>query len=218
MLCLHQEHLLLSREYLHRQGHALSSSAVTTVLRVHGTLPASAVERAMEMLITRHPALRLVVEPDPTVSPERRLEDLIQFGRTGVFQPGLYRARVGDVPAQTEFRVEQIAEQEHLLHLTVDHLVADAVSMKILRKELAALLAGGTLGPLPPVDYAGRQRVAIESGTFAAGIAYWKEQWNRFSDGRIGFDDLPFSLPRPRYRLPSSCFEEWSLWPEVPTC
>ncbi len=183
---------------MQRRGLQLSSSDVTTVLRLRGPIAASDVDRAVAALVDRHPALRLVVEQNSKLSPDERLNALADFGRTGVFRPGMYLAGVGTSATMLSSRLEQIADDEHLLYLTADHLVTDALSMKLIRRELATLLTGGSLEPLTPIDYAGWQHAAIADGTFAGGVAYWKEQWDRFSQARIGFEDLPFSLPRPQ--------------------
>jgi hypothetical protein len=185
VLGLHQEHLLLSREYLASRGVELSTSEITTVLRVRGPLQRDAVDKAMHALAGRHPALRMVAEPS-AVPADERARRLDELGRTGVFEPGLYEARVTGEP-QFSWALDREGE-EHLLRITVDHLVADAVSMKLIRRETAALLTATPLARLP-------ETYPVEA--HAGALAYWVHQWNEFSAARVGFDDLPFALPRP---------------------
>ena len=231
LLCLNQEHLLLSREYTRRQGIALPPSSVVSVLRVSGAVDPGRIEQALNSLVARHPALRIAVHPSAAVSAEQRAAELAEFAQTGIFGSGLYlqsivdRAHVpfhvtlGPVTDLSELR-ELIATEaahefdiaqpplirarlvhvemcEHLLILSVDHLVADAWSLNLIRKELAALVSGTPLEQRPAdSDYASWQHAMIQEGLFASSLEYWQQQWRDFGPARLGFEDFPFCLAR----------------------
>lgn len=99
----------------------------------------------------------------------------------------------------------RLAEQEHLLLLLVDHLVADAWSMRIVRREFVQFYEemgnqGGTsvstcLPSYP--EYALRQQEMEQTGGFAPALRYWQGIWSGFGADRISFEHLPFSAHIP---------------------
>lgn len=103
-------------------------------------------------------------------------------------------------PPLIQARLARMKTGEHLLILGVDHLVADAWSMSLIRRELAAFISGIPLEPPPPAsDYATWQHVMIEEGGFSPSLEYWQQQWRDFGPARLGFDDFPFRLERPHH-------------------
>lgn len=94
---------------------------------------------------------------------------------------------------------------EHFLILIVDHLVSDAWSMRIIRREFAQLYLRLTCSGRNPFEeprlsyprYAVLQDEMVKTGAFARSLNYWQQQWSAFASSRIGFEDLPFSLPQP---------------------
>jgi len=80
-------------------------------------------------------------------------------------------------------RLLRVAEAEHVLLVTMHHIVSDGWSMEVLIRELSALyeaFARGAGDPLPPlpvqyVDYAACQRSWLEGGTGEQQARYWKE-------------------------------------------
>lgn len=245
-LCLNQEHLLLSREYMAQQGIALTPTSVVSVLRVSGPVNPGEVEQALDSLVARHPALRIAVRPGASFSTEQRAVELAEFAQTGIFRSGLYQQSVVDnahVPFEVTLgpvtdaskihdliaaeaaqgfaldqppliraRLVHIEASEDLLILSVDHLVSDAWSMNLIRRELAALLSGISLESRPAtLDYASLQHMMIEEGKFGPSLEYWQRQWGEFGPARLGFEHFPFSVPQPHtatYRFASvrGCF------------
>ncbi|MDV9203070.1 condensation domain-containing protein, partial [Streptomyces sp. Wh19] len=70
------------------------------------------------------------------------------------------------------------AEDEHLLVLSMHHIVTDGWSVNVLTRELAALYAGEPLPELPVqyADYAVWQRRTLTGPVLDEGLAYWREQ------------------------------------------
>jgi amino acid adenylation domain-containing protein len=99
-------------------------------------------------------------------------------------------------------RLLRLSQEDHLLLLTMHHIVSDGWSLSIFVREAAAFyeaaLAGRApaLEPLPIqyADYALWQREQLEGGAFASGLEYWKRQFS----GPIAALQLPADYPRPR--------------------
>jgi hypothetical protein len=102
----------------------------------------------------------------------------------------------------------------------VDHLISDAWSMRIIRREFAEIysrLSGGGRKPLedPGIsgpEYAVLQNEMIANGDFRPALDYWREQWAKCSADRLGFGDLPFALSNPEtptyaFGCENSCFD-----------
>jgi amino acid adenylation domain-containing protein len=90
---------------------------------------------------------------------------------------------------------------EHVLLVTLHHVVSDGWTVGVLMRELSALyraFAAGRPSPLPPLplqyaDYAYHQRRWLEGATMAAHLAYWR----RRLAGRLPPLELPTDRPRP---------------------
>lgn len=100
-------------------------------------------------------------------------------------------------------RLLHLAENHHLLLLTLHHIASDGWSIGVLQRELAALYgAFGQPSPLPPLpiqyaDFALWQRQRMATPETAAEIqthwAYWKKQLG----GELPTLNLPLDFPRP---------------------
>ncbi|MCR6485760.1 amino acid adenylation domain-containing protein [Amycolatopsis sp. OK19-0408] len=97
-----------------------------------------------------------------------------------------YSERPFDLTARIPVRVLylRLAEDEHLLLLSLHHVATDASSMVLLHRELGALyaakLAGREAG-LPPVaaqyaDYAAWQREVLAGDAWAGQLEYWRRR------------------------------------------
>ncbi|HEY4364564.1 MAG TPA: condensation domain-containing protein [Bryobacteraceae bacterium] len=115
----------------------------------------------------------------------------------------------------------QVDQEEHFLILVVDHLVSDAWSMRILRKEFSqCYFCEMKETPLedPPLsysEYAVHQAEAAQDSGFARAIEYWRGQWSTYGAERIGFEHLPFALPQPEhptntFAAERACFDHGS--------
>ena len=101
----------------------------------------------------------------------------------------------------SEAAFEQVVE-DHLLLLTMHHIISDGWSLNILVKEIAAfyqaILTGKlpTLEPLPIqyADYAIWQREQLHSDALEQGLEYWPRKLS----GPIPPLQVPTDYPRPR--------------------
>ncbi|MET9686096.1 amino acid adenylation domain-containing protein [Streptomyces coeruleorubidus] len=190
---------------------------VPLVLCVDGPLDVAALGEGVRELVRRHASLRtrLVAEGDEPLQVVDadahvpvRVEDLRHL-------PQAEREREADDLARREaqrpfdlargpmvrVRVLRLAEERHLLLLTMHHAVSDGWSVGVLIRDLGALYTaarGGTAASLPalPVqyaDYAAWQRRFLDAGAREEQLAYWKD----CLAGAPACLELPTDRPRP---------------------
>ena len=95
--------------------------------------------------------------------------------------------------------VARLSEQEHVLALSMHHVVSDGWSMGVMVKEFAELYEGNRGGeksrlgelPIQYADYAVWQRGRLEGEVLEEQIEYWKGQL-----GGVSVLELPTDLPR----------------------
>ncbi|HEX2208298.1 MAG TPA: amino acid adenylation domain-containing protein [Longimicrobium sp.] len=98
-------------------------------------------------------------------------------------------------------RVLRIGENDHLLLVTLHHIVADGWSVGVLLREIGtiyAAFAAGRPSPLPELplqfcEFAERQRRTMAGDALARPLAYWRERLA----GAPGALALPADRPRP---------------------
>jgi alpha-ketoglutarate-dependent taurine dioxygenase len=173
---------------------------VPAAVRLTGPLDVAAMERSLNEIIRRHEVLRTTFA---TVAGESKqvirqkvqlrivvesLEDLPAGEREREAQKlSLEEARRAfDLVNGPVLRLKLLrtAPEEHILLLTMHHIVADGWSMGILIRELATLYEAFSAGrpspltelPLQYADYAAWQREWLKSDSFASQLAYWKQQ------------------------------------------
>jgi amino acid adenylation domain-containing protein len=100
----------------------------------------------------------------------------------------------------------QIQQEEHVLLLTMHHIIADGWSTTVLISELSRLylaLSTGQASPLPPLpiqyaDYALWQRAWLHGAALERRLAYWSRQLGGHQALQLPTDFA--RPPRPRYR------------------
>ena len=190
---------------------------VALTLRVQGYLCRAALERSLSWLVERHEALRTTFamregEPvqliatarpvplsliDVSVQPvEEREERALLLAQEEVRHP--FDLRHGPLLRALLIRLD---EEEHLLVLTLHHIITDGWSQGILLRELAAGYEAATRGQtlaLPPLpiqyaDYAVWQRKWMQGTKLNKQLAYWKQQLAEAPQVL----ELPTDHPRP---------------------
>ncbi|GJG89256.1 hypothetical protein tb265_44370 [Gemmatimonadetes bacterium T265] len=208
--------LAFNQEVLWRLDRALPDLVaynVPRVLRISGALDVDALRRALDLVVARHEALRtrfvdgadgprqIVDAPAPVpfevrdVRPEQ-VDDVVRACTRRRF----------DLARDPQLRATllRLASDEHVLHLLSHHLVSDEGSRDVLFRELGAAYDAfrrGERPALPPVpvqyaDWAAWQRDAVERGSRAAGLAYWRAQLT-------GLTTLELPVDRPRASAPN---------------
>jgi len=120
-------------------------------------------------------------------------------------------------PPRLRASLFELADDEHLLLIVLDHLVSDGWSVRLLERELHSLylsFARSTPSALkepgmPYPDFAKWQNESFQTPTFNRAVRYWQGQWERFGDTRIGVQDFPFALATPP--RPSSDCASWQV-------
>jgi amino acid adenylation domain-containing protein len=203
--------------FLERLTPGGSAFNIPTAVLLSGELDLGILERSFGEIAARHEALRTVVggEAEPPVqrvlppAPVR----IPQVDLAGL-PPALREAESGRLAAAEARRPFDLArgplvrlttlrleEREHVVLLTLHHIVADGGSTRVLVRELATLygaFAAGEPSPLPPLpfqygDFAEWQRRWMSGAALEREIAYWRAQLA----GAPPRLDLPADLARP---------------------
>jgi len=189
---------------------------ISGAARLKGDLDIGVLERSLNEVIRRHESLRTTF-----VSEEGQPRQLISSQLT-------LSLPIHDVQALTQERREEIVqqqalvaakepfdlahgplirtqvlrlnEQEHVLLLTIHHVVADGWSLGILVQEVSALYAAfikGQPSPLPTLsiqyaDYAVWQQTLLQDEILEQHLAYWRQQLS----GSLPQVDLPTDSQR----------------------
>ncbi|HWQ34984.1 MAG TPA: condensation domain-containing protein, partial [Blastocatellia bacterium] len=190
---------------------------ISAALRLKGKLNVPALEAALNEVIRRHEILRasFITEqgwPVERIAPELKLrlapEDLrhlpAEQREAEIQRLATEEARCPfDLSAGPLVRVRslQTGEDEHILLLTMHHIVSDGWSTGVLVSEIMTLYDAFTQhrpSPLAPLeiqyaDYACWQRQWLQGETLERQLSYWKEKL----DGSVPTLELPTDRPRP---------------------
>ncbi|HEU4560669.1 MAG TPA: amino acid adenylation domain-containing protein, partial [Longimicrobium sp.] len=186
-------------------------------IRLGGELDGVALRRALDAIVARHEALRTTFvevegEPVQRIAPvEESRFHLTEHDLEGHADAAAELRRLAAEEAGAPFDLEQgplirgrlvrLAEDDHVLLLTMHHIVSDGWSMEVLKRELGALYAAfrrGEESPLPPLpiqyaDYAAWQRKWVTGEVLREQAEYWKTTLA----GVPGLLELPTERPRP---------------------
>ena len=184
---------------------------VDLMWRLHGTIDADALGRALTTIVTRDEILRTTFpaidgEPaqvihdagsaylttidwraEPEAGREAALDQLVQ---TEVMRP--FDLAHGPLLRATLVR---LADADAVLLLVLHHIVCDGWSLNVLCRELSQAYAGANIEPVPLqyADYAAWQQRWISSGERDRQLAYWTRQL----DGAPATLNLPTDRPHP---------------------
>ena len=203
--------------FLHRLEPESSAYNVPLVLRMLGHLEPDALEAALGSLVERHEALRTTFheeggQPFQVIHPhghELHIVDLSGLPEaTRTREAERFIVDESNQPFTLDegplFRTTlvKLGDDEHLLAITVHHIVADAWSLGVLRRDLAAFYRAElenrapSLPPLPIQygDFAMWQRELLETERLEVQRDYWKTHL----EGAPTLLELPADRPRPR--------------------
>jgi len=199
--------------FLDKLVGANPSYNIPLALRLSGELDVAALERSLNRVIERHEALRTRfvengAEAAQLVGPHRHLALVVEVAADeAALQRAAYEERMHcfDLRGANLLRVRLLrsAERagEHLLLLTIHHIVADGWSLGILFRELVELYraelagAGAALPELDVqyADFAVWQKAWLEDGVLDRQLDYWRGQLR----GLPPVLNLPTDRPRP---------------------
>ncbi|MBM0108946.1 hypothetical protein JM946_29835, partial [Steroidobacter sp. S1-65] len=190
---------------------------IPIAVRLYGNLDRRALQAALETVVQRHEILRTVLT-QVDGEPVQEIEPTAPFALVHVdlseLDPTAQSAAVDRQlreESTTRFdlssgplirgRLLRLREAEHVLAITMHHIVSDGWSVGVLLRELTALYSAyregkrDTLPPLPIqyADYAQWQRERLARGEFEEQLNYWVAHLR----GAPGLLELPTDRPRP---------------------
>ncbi|WP_057407755.1 non-ribosomal peptide synthetase [Pseudomonas amygdali] len=186
---------------------------IPLALRIRGLLDVAALTAAVSRIIERHETLRSrfvaceegaeVVFTAPAAMPVLHVEDLRQMPETLAERVAVEATAAFDLTRGPLIRgcLLQVEDEQHVLLLTVHHIVADGWSLGVLTRELLALypaLHQGKDDPLPALaiqyaDYAVWQQGWMSGERLQHQAAYWRQAL----EGAPTLLTLPADRPRP---------------------
>jgi amino acid adenylation domain-containing protein len=188
---------------------------IPTQMRLQGELDRGALRRALDAILARHEALRTTFvevegEPVQRIAAESRFH-LLEHDLGGHPDAAAEMRRLAAEEAGAPFDLERgplirgrlvrLATDDHVLLMTMHHIVSDGWSMGVLTRELGTLYDAfrrGEENPLPPLpiqyaDYAAWQRHWVDGEVLREQTAYWKATLT----GAPELLELPADHPRP---------------------
>ncbi|GHO60122.1 hypothetical protein KSB_85970 [Ktedonobacter robiniae] len=186
------------------------------IRRFQGVLDVRAFERSLWAMVQRHEILRTTFEVS-TEQPEQVIHEDATVSLPIIDLRGLtsevcqevargLATQEAHIPCDLErgplmrTALLRLDEQDHVLFLTMHHIISDGWSNDIFERELTALyraFSAGQASPLPALaiqyaDYAYWQRQWLDDESLGTHLAYWKRQ---LAD--VPPLDLPLDRPRP---------------------
>jgi len=194
-----------------------ASYNVPWAMRIEGALDIALLERTLSEIVARHETLRTTFtlagnEPVQVVHPAAPVKlpitDISGLQKTDREAEAKKLAQDEAVRPMDLVRgpllrtsLIRLGGQEHILLLTLHHIVFDAWSRRIFVRELGTIyeaLSAGKPSPLPELqlqyaDYAVWQRGQLSGNTLERHLAYWRKQL----EAAPSHLELPTDRPRP---------------------
>jgi amino acid adenylation domain-containing protein len=208
---------------------------LSTALRLPGFLDVNVLKRSLNEIIRRHESLRTSIklidgQPFQIIAPALTLDvEIVELTAVSAAMQEPEARRLAFNEAQRGFDLEQgplirasllrLSNADHVLVLTMHHVVSDGWSLGLLFSELTTLYqayASGHSSPLPELpcqyaDYSDWQREYLHGETFAHLLGYWKQQL----EGAPPVMELPTDRPRGRLLSRAGATQSFRLTPEV---
>jgi amino acid adenylation domain-containing protein len=184
-----------------------SAYHVSKTVELRGRLDRGALAGALNAILERHPVLRTTFVPVggvpmQAVSPAREypLRELDLTSNRGGYTAALREetGRAFNLASDLMLRalLVRLADELHVLVLTVHHIAFDGWSLSILFRELSQLysaLAQGITPRLPELpmqytDYAEGERDRLRSGAMDSALLYWQRQLHGAETLRLPLD------------------------------
>jgi acyl carrier protein len=217
--------------FMHKVAPESAAYNVVFAARIPAALEVPALQRAFQLLVNRHGALRtsfLVREGKPVQRiREHAAVDFLQTDAVRWDDATLHESLV--IEAHRPFKLEADAllrvnlfsrgEAEHVLLLVLHHIIADFWSLAILMHELGMVYRAEKRGEqvaLPPLEkrYADYVRWQQETLSSAAGERLWP-YWRSELEGTLAPLNLPLDKPRPPAQTYSGAALGFKLTPKL---
>jgi amino acid adenylation domain-containing protein len=198
-------------------------------VRFSGALDVEALERGLQAIIDRHEVLRtiyttvngnpvqVVVAAAECAQPELDRVDITHVlpaeQDAEVRRLALHEARQPfDLASGPLLRVRllRLAEDDHIVLLTMHHIISDGWSVRVIVQELMALYGGAGELPALPIqyaDYAAWQRETLDTAAQSPALEFWR--------GHLA-DAPTLELPTDRPRPPVQTYNGGTRWFSLP--
>ncbi|ARU62661.1 hypothetical protein CBW65_18035 [Tumebacillus avium] len=184
---------------------------ISASIRMQGKLDSDALVNSFAAMISRHESLRTTLQ----IVDGQAIQVFTDLQEAAVPMIDVNSEEAARAlaleEAQTPFdlakgplvraKLLRVTPEDHLLLLTMHHIITDEWSMGIFVEEIAALYSAFTAGNMPlmqplPIqyaDYAAWQREWLQGDVLDEQLGYWKEQLG----GELPILQLPTDFPRP---------------------
>ncbi|MBA2675316.1 non-ribosomal peptide synthetase, partial [Ramlibacter sp.] len=188
---------------------------IAVAVQLTGPLRVPALEAALNAVVARHETLRTRFGSDAAGEPVQIIEPQLRIALPVQDADAAQAQALAAAEALAPFDLRQgpllrarllrQGADDHLLLVTVHHIVSDGWSMGVLAREVSALYAAQSAGaqatPLPPLavqyaDYASWQRQWLQGPVLQRQLDYWRAQ---LADAPALLT-LPTDRPRPQVR------------------
>src|SRR5258706_4948782 len=197
---------------------------IPIAVRIGGPLDIPVLERSLSEIVRSHEPLRTSFDMGPARKPEQVISPAHSLPLTvcdlqdvPATERGREAARVAEEEARLPFDLQhgpllraslvRLSLTEHLLLLTMHHIISDGWSMGILIREVVALYQAFSQEQPSPLselsiqyaDFAQWQREWLQGEVLEEQLAYWRQQLG----GELPVLDLPLDKrrpPQPSYR------------------
>jgi len=205
------------------QMESANAYRLPVIFRIRGKLDVPVLERVIDEIARRHESLRTTFdvvagEPVQVISRPRHVPlPLINLSELPEDQREAEAVLLSSEQAQLMFdlttgplvraRLVRLSEEEHVLQVTLHHLIADGWSVGVLARETRALYEAfiqDNPSPLPELpaqyaDFALWQREWLQGELLESQVAYWREQ--------LAGAPTALELPTDHMRPPLQSFE-----------
>ncbi len=200
-------------------------------VRLKGLLNISALEQSLNEIVRRHEALRTnftCIEGEPTqaIAPSLPLSlTVVNLQEIPECEREAEALRLASKAVSCSFNLAegallratllQLSKTEHIILLTIHHIVCDGWSMAVLVREIAVLytaFCSGKPSPLPELpiqyaDFANWQRQCLSGDFLQSHLSYWLKQLSNYPP----LLQLPTNRPRPAIQSFRGATQSFSL-------
>jgi amino acid adenylation domain-containing protein len=192
-----------------------STYNVRTAVKLTGALDVQKLRLVLETIVARHEILRTHIvttndSPIQAITPRQAIT--LEICDLGLVSAGDQEAEIARIHAAeaevpfdlsqgplTRFKLLKLSPAEHVLLITIHHIICDGWSIDLLHREIATLYASSGELPHLPIQYADFaiwQRRRLQGEILERQLDYWKRE---LADAPTALD-LPIDYARPVIR------------------
>jgi amino acid adenylation domain-containing protein len=217
--------------FLHQMAPESAAYNIVGAVRVRSELDVAALKRAFQALVDRHPSLRTTfvnIDGEPVQSVHENVEVFFEEEDADDWSEEMLRQRLSerahlpfDLQDGPVLRATLFHRQvdEHVLLLSVHHIVSDIWSLAVLIREVGVLYSAECAGtPVTfaalPLQFSDIVRWEHELLQGPAGERLWR-YWQKQLAGELPVLDLPIDHPRPSVQTYRGASIPFRLDPEL---